>query len=267
MAGDDRERIRAIKTFPQLVKYLRDELDWPVEADDFDELTFDYDPDELGIDAKTAATIQEIKQLRPLVTNQPWGIFFVKFEPKRLPVVALRRILNQLVIKKRALAGKAVQAVWNLNDLLFISNYGEGDSRQITFAQFSQDEETGSLPTLRVLGWDDADTALHMDYVYKILNEKLRWPKDEEDTDRWRKDWSEVFTLRPREVIATSKKLAERLALLATEIRTRVNTGCAQSSTNCVSDFKEVLVGCLLAITELAGGPGAPTTEPDRHIG
>ena len=94
MADYDRERLRAIRTFPLLVKYLRDELDWPIEADNFEDLTFDWNPEELGIDPASAAKIEEIKQLRPLVSNQPWGIFFVKFAPKRLPIVALRRILS-----------------------------------------------------------------------------------------------------------------------------------------------------------------------------
>ena len=96
MSDDDIERLRSIKSFPSLVKYLRDELDWPIASDDFDELTFDYEPEELGLDAKTAVKIKEIKQLRPLASNQPWGIFFVNFEPKRLPVVVLRRILRSL---------------------------------------------------------------------------------------------------------------------------------------------------------------------------
>ena len=178
--------LRAIKTFPSLVKYLRDELDWPIEAEDFEDLTFDYEPEELGIDAKTAAKIEEIKQLRPLVTNQPWGIFFVNFEPKRLPVVALRRILSRLVIKKRASANKSDQPAWHLHDLLFISNYGEGEQRQITFAHFSQDEAMGDLPTLKVLGWDDADTALHIDHVHQELKEKLHWPEDDEKMSDWR---------------------------------------------------------------------------------
>ncbi len=224
MPSSDRERLSEIKTFPSLVKYLRDELDWPIEADDFDELTFDYEPEELGLDAQTAAKVEEIKQLRPLVTYQPWGIFFVKFEPKRLPVVALRRILSQLVMKKRASARKAEQKLWGLHDLLFISNYGEGDQRQITFAHFAQEEGTGDLPTLRVLGWDDADTALHIDHVHKELKEKLRWPEDGEAVDQWRTRWSSVFTLRHREVITTSKDLSQRLAQLAAEIRKRVNT-------------------------------------------
>jgi hypothetical protein len=43
---DQREALRNIRTFPQLIKFLRDELDWPIESDDFEELTFDYTPEE-----------------------------------------------------------------------------------------------------------------------------------------------------------------------------------------------------------------------------
>ena len=95
-------------------------------------------PKELGIDPKNAAKIKEIRRLRPLTANQPWGIFFVKFEPKRLPVVALRRILSQVALKKRASANQAERRAWAADDLLFISNYGEGDERQISFAHFSE---------------------------------------------------------------------------------------------------------------------------------
>ena len=58
----DIEKLRSIKSFPSLVKYLRDELEWPIESDDFDELVFDYEPDELGI---------EPKQIKPF---PPFGI-------------------------------------------------------------------------------------------------------------------------------------------------------------------------------------------------
>src|SRR5205823_4387915 len=149
---------RRITTFPQLVKYLRDDLEWPIEQDKFEDLVFDWDADELGLDLKTAAKISEIKQLRPLTGSQPWGIFFVKFEPKRLPIVALRRILSQLVVRKRASARKAEQQTWREHDLLFISSHGEGGSRQLTFAHFSEPANTRDLATLRVLGWDGDDT-------------------------------------------------------------------------------------------------------------
>ena len=217
----NKDELRGIKSFPQLIKYLRDELDWPIEADDFEDITFDYDPEELGIDPETAAKIQEIKQLRPLTAGQPWGIFFVKFEPKKLPVVVLRRILSKLVVKKRTSAVKSEQAVWNLHDLLFISNYGEGDHRQMTFANFSQDENNADLPTLKVLGWDYEDTELHLDNVHHELKAKLRWPADEKNIQKWRETWSSAFILRNQEVITTSKDLAIRLAALAQRIRER----------------------------------------------
>jgi len=216
-------RLRDITTFPSLVKYLRDDLDWPIESDDFEDLTFKWEPEELGIDPASAAKIQDVKQLRPLAGGQPWGIFFIKFEPRRLPVVALRRILRSLVIRKRISGNRADRAAWQLHDLLFISSYGESDHRDITFAHFAEESELGDLPTLRVLGWDDEDTVSHLEHADRELREKLRWPDDVEDLDAWRSRWSSAFMLRHGEVIRTAKAMAERLAELARKIRKRVN--------------------------------------------
>jgi len=224
MSSEAREKLRKIRTFPSLVRFLRDELDWPVESDDFEELTFDYEPEELGIDAVNAAKIDEIKRLRPLVANQPWGIFFVKFEPKRLPVVALRRILAGVVLKKRATASDAEQPKWAEDDLLFISNYGEGDERRISFAHFSRDPTKTDLPTLKVIAWDELDTPLHLQHTAGLLAERLAWPspEDEWNGEAWRDRWRSAFELRHQEVISTSKALAERLAELARRIRAEI---------------------------------------------
>ena len=140
MPKDD-ELLRNITTFPKLVGYLRDELEWPIEEASFDDLMFDYEPEELGLDPKTAVKIRSIKQLRPLTAGQPWGVFFVEFERKRLPVVVMRRILSALALKKRASAGKSDQAAWRASDLLFISSFGEEGGRGITFAHFAPDEQ------------------------------------------------------------------------------------------------------------------------------
>ena len=207
MPTDHRERLARIRRFDQLVAYLRDELGWPIESDDFEELTFEYNPEEeLGIDAKNAAKIHEIKRLRPLVTGQPWGIFFVKFEPKRLPVMALRRILGRVALKSRPSANKSEHQAWAADDLLFVSNYGEGDERRIAFAHFSKRQDRHDLPTLKVLGWDNLDTPLHLDAVARELTDHLTWPDDEDDPDAWRERWRAAFTLRHREVITTSKR-------------------------------------------------------------
>src|SRR5512143_1133973 len=165
MSSYEQARLASIRRFDQLVAYLRDEMGWPIESGDFEELTFEYTPEELGIDAKNAAKIQEIKRLRPLVPSQPWGIFFVKFEPRRLPVVALRRILGQVALKKRASANKSERQAWAADDLLFVSNYGESCERRIAFAHFAKPTVGADLPTLKVMGWDNLDTPFHLDDV------------------------------------------------------------------------------------------------------
>ena len=104
MTTSHRAKLAAIRYFDQLIAYLRVERDWPIIGNDFEELTFEYSAEELGIDAANAAKIQEIRRLRPLTANQPWGVFFVKFEPKRLPVVALRSILGRVVTQEKGLS-------------------------------------------------------------------------------------------------------------------------------------------------------------------
>jgi len=250
--SDQRDTLRNIRTFPQLIKFLRDELDWPIESEDFEELTFDYTPEELGFDTANAAKIQEIKRLRPLTASQPWGIFFVKFEPKRLPVVALRRMLSRVVLKKRASANSADRAAWQADDLLFISNYGEGTERQISFAHFSQNAEKADLPTLKVLGWDNRDAPLHLDDVADTLHQRLSWPEDEKDAKSWREQWRAAFKLRHLEVITTSKELAVRLAELAGAIRDRIRTVLAIETekgplTRLMKAFQQALIHDLSA--------------------
>lgn len=246
MVAEQRDELRRIKTFPQLITYLTDELDWPIESDCFEDVTFDYAPEELGLDPKVSAKIRSVKQLRPLASHQPWGIFFLEFEPKRLPVVVLRRVLRSLVVKQRA--GAAHRAAWTLHDLLFISAYGEADERQITFAHFSEDpEDPSDLPALRVLGWDDEDTALHLDRVSQELHEHLVWPDDDDDVEAWRERWAGAFYLRHREVITTSRDLALRLADLAQVIRKRVNAALAVESDRgplrkLMAAFKDALI-------------------------
>ncbi|MDB2318021.1 hypothetical protein N9V88_00375 [bacterium] len=213
------DRLRKIKRFDQLLAYLRDELDWPVDEFEFDELTYDWEPEELGIETKLAAKIQEIKQMRPLATDQQWGIFFVKFEPKRLPMVAMRRLLNRLVMKKRASAQKSDQASWRMHDLLFISQYGEGEERKISFAQFAK-SHAGNLADLKVLTWGETQTDLTLEDLDNRLHDKLTWPEDPADAATWRAKWSSAFTRRHGHVIRTSKELAAELATLAKAIYT-----------------------------------------------
>jgi SOS-response transcriptional repressor LexA len=250
MQTDHRAELASIKRFDQLIAYLRDEMGWPIARDSFeevDDLFYDFTADELGIDPKTAAKIQEIKRLRPLSPKQPWGIFFVKFEPKRLPVVALRRILGKVALKKRASANSAERAAWAADDLLFVSNYGEGDERQISFAHFARAQDGHDLPTLKVLGWDNRDTALHLDAVARELTAHLAWPEEEANAEDWRSRWRSAFTMGHRETVTTSRDLSVRLAGLARDIRDRISTALAIETdkaplTRLMNAFREALV-------------------------
>jgi predicted helicase len=250
MPTDHRGALAKIRRFDQLIAYLRDEMGWPIARDSFedvDNLFYDFTADELGIDPKAAAKIESIKRLRPLSPRQPWGIFFIKFEPKKLPVLVLRRILNQVAKKKRTSANSAERAAWAADDLLFVSKYGEGDERQISFAHFSQPETKDDLPTLKVLGWDNLDTPLHLGAVAEKLKTNLAWPEDDADIETWRKNWRSAFDLRHREVVTTSKELSIRLAELARAIRDRIRTALAHETergplTKLMKAFQEALV-------------------------
>jgi hypothetical protein len=224
------ENLRTIKTFAQLVRYLEDELDWPLEQYGFEDLTFEYAPMEVGLRDEEAAKVRTIHQLRPLAGGQPWGIFFIEFEQKRLPVVVVRRILSHLVIKKRASANRADQKAFEANDLLLITAFGEetSDQREIAFAHFHQ--VAGDLPTLRVLGWDGADTPLKLASVASTLQSRLRWPNDPVDHEQWRTQWTAVFRHRLGHAIRTANELAEALATLARQIRDAALTLIAHES-------------------------------------
>jgi predicted helicase len=228
---EDAERLRRVQNFTQLVKYLREELEWPYyEFEDPEEVSYDWSAEELGIDKKNAAAIEEIRQLRPPVGDWPWGIFYVKFEKKRLPITVLRRALASVVSKKREAANTGQR--WAQKDLLFISSFGEGDKRQISFARFQEPpSDLKRLPTLKVLAWDEDDTDLSLEHTAGELRTKLAWPEDHgENIEAWRERWSSAFTRGHRETVHTSKELASELARLAQRIRKRIRIVLALES-------------------------------------
>lgn len=221
------EKLRTITDTTQLVRYLHTELDWPVDVEDVDDAFFDWHPDELFLNDEHRVAIGNIKQLRPLSSGQPWGIFFVEFERKRLPIVVLRRVLNSLAIKRRANAKKGGgHQTWQARDLLFVSSFGAAGHREIALAHFTDESEHGDLPVLRVLGWDEDDTTAQLAYVARTLHNRLRWPARTDGAEAqqaWREQWAGAFKLQYRQAINDAKSLALALAQLAKRIRVRAN--------------------------------------------
>jgi len=216
------DKLRHVSSLRQLIPFLRNELDWPIDQDaSLEEVTYEYDTEELGIDAQYAGAISEIRQLRPLANHQPWGIFWVSFKKKALPVVVLRKILASLVEKKRAASSASERASWKEDDLLFISAYGLEDQRELAIAHF-EDTKDGTKPSLKVLQWDASDTTMKLERVLQDMQEKLRWHEEyQSDPERWRQEWASAFRTRIGHVIRTSDKLADALAGLARRIRDR----------------------------------------------
>ncbi len=223
--------LNEVKSFPRLVELLRDRLGWPIGEDfGFEDIVYDYDAAELGLKPEQTAKIREIHQLRPLTTDQPWGVFFISFEDKKISVTVLRRMLRALVVKQRAGAQDPNRQAWQLGDLIFAANFGLSGERELAFVQFSDEGATGDLPVLKVLGWNAKDTKLHNEHVAGVLNNRLTWPDDPQDHATWRQNWSGAFETGHGEVIRTSKELAIRLAVLATDIRARANQLLAAES-------------------------------------
>lgn len=218
MKEDNISRLKEITNFEELILYFKDVLNWPFESTDADDIIFDYSFEDLGIDEKYFAKIESIKQLRPVYEYQPWGIFYVGFEQKSLPIGVLRRILKALIFTKRKSTDNI--RLWNLNDLIFICFSGEGSERRIFFTHFS--ENIFKIPEMRVFSWDKQDTKLHFEMQTTLDLEKLRWPEDPEDVEGWKKTWTSAFSKRYKETITSSQELASKMAEFALSIKKKV---------------------------------------------
>ena len=141
-------KIQKVHNFESLVDYLRDTLHWPIPDNglEFDDITFDWSPKDLELDADTQAQVVGCWQLQPLnlefdlskagdkpdaddLTHQqklvelgiqPWGIFFIQFKNDvKLDAckTLLRDVLKGLADNPKK---KASLPFWRHDKLLFI---------------------------------------------------------------------------------------------------------------------------------------------------
>jgi hypothetical protein len=200
----DKSKILKIKDFESLIEFLANELDWPIDLDKFDDLNvlgYDFSTEELGLNEHYSAKIREIKQLRPLRQDQPWTVFWLDFEPRRLPITVLRRILSKFIVKKRQ--NSPDRASWEMEDLLFITGQGELSQRGITFAHFHRDNDGHDV--IRDFSWESNES--HFNYISGYLN-CLKW-KDSLPKESWREEWLKAFQGSTRQAIRTSEQLAK----------------------------------------------------------
>ncbi len=182
------ERIGKIRDFDGaggLLDFLRDELNWPLELDtDLEELSFSYDEGELKLSQSSADKLTggEVFGLQKMVEEQPWGLFFVRFDETRLSVSALREVLRGLVRKG------ADRPAFKPDDLLFVC--ATKDFERFSVAHF-QTRPSGT-PLLETFGWDQGDA--HLRTLCQFNWPALRFQNAfETDADLWRKEWQKAF--------------------------------------------------------------------------
>lgn len=211
--------LRKVNDIESLMTYFSEKLGWAIDPDDYydiDDITYDFEAEDLGLKEEAFAKITSLKQLRPLVDEQRWGIFFVNFESSRFEVSALRKILSGLIPTRR----NADHAVWDKTDLLFLCTWGERNKVTIGAAYF-EDAEKG-LPQIKMISCEPAVEDFTQIKIFEQRLSKLAWPKDPTDTVAWHDAWASAFTTRYRQTIQDSHTLTVRLAEEAQNIRNRI---------------------------------------------
>jgi hypothetical protein len=179
--------VRSVRDRDSLLALLRDELGWRLpDPPEWSELTFEWHAHELRVSESAAQRLKDGKvyQLRPLLEQQPWGIFFVIFDRPRISITTLRQTLRGLVSQRRQ-ASRLPS--WNLENLLFICTTSDYD--RFTFAHFRG--EKAHRAVLTTFGWERGETALHTLCKYNLEN--LRFPDDPSDTESWLTQWRAAF--------------------------------------------------------------------------
>lgn len=236
--------LRKVNDIESLMIYFSEKLGWAIAPDDYydiDDITYDFDAADLGLKEEVFAKITSLKQLRPLVDDQRWGIFFVNFESNRFEVSALRKILSGLIPARR----NADHVVWDKKDLLFLCIWGERNKVTIGAAHF-EDSEKG-LPQIKMISCAPAVEDFTQIKVFEQRLAKLAWPKDPTDDEAWHDAWASAFTTRYRQTIQDAHTLTIRLAEEAQNIRNRILSTLGIETENgyvhlLYNKFKETLV-------------------------
>lgn len=215
-----KRNIKTVSDINGLIEYFVSTLGWKIDLDyfeDIEDITYDFDAEDIGLKEEAFAKIKTLRQLRPLVDGQKWGIFCVEFDSRKFEITALRKILSGLIPTRR---NSAEHAVWDQQDLLFICFWGEGNNRTIGVAHF-EDKESG-LPQIKMIYCAPAVEDFTQIRIFEDRLKNLKWPEEFVDHERWQAEWSSAFKTAYRQTISDVSTLTEQLAVEAQGIRNRI---------------------------------------------
>jgi RNA polymerase sigma factor (sigma-70 family) len=178
--------------FKDLCFFFENDLSWPLGEYPFEQLTFSYEAEELGIREAQAAKIKSIRQLRPMTASPAWNIFFVEFETKKLLVETMREVLSSLVAVKRASQSAAQRAICPYGSLLFIVRYGNRKEPSAAFVRF-QDSTQRKTPAIQLIDWNEADPPPRVKRVTQIITRYFEWPSTASEFKAWHSQWAAAF--------------------------------------------------------------------------
>lgn len=215
-----RELIRnAPKGTWALIDFLREGLSWPlpeVTTLQSDDILIEWKPEELHLDPAKVAKLIDISQLPPLTAKQNFGVFFLNFDGRNLPITAVRRLVHRLVSNKRGKGG-GTHPTWALDDLLFFC-VANGDQKVIHVVNFREKE---GKRVLRVLSWSDKPTEARLDLLVRKAVPELSWTVG--DAPRLVIDRAGSRALAGyREGLRSAKQLSRRMAEVAQDVRDEV---------------------------------------------
>lgn len=141
----------------------------------------------------------------------------LEFDGGRLPVGAIRRLVQRLVKNERARKGSGTYAQWALPDLLFFC-LAEGQEHLLHVVNF---RDKDGKRVLNVLSWNNQPTATRLDLLMRRGVPDLLWGSPEGPRIVSSAEFGKGFR-GYREGIRSAKALSARMAEVAKDVRDEV---------------------------------------------
>lgn len=193
-------------------------LDWPIpDGLTWDDLQLEWEPEELHLDPEKVAKLKHISQVPQLKKDQNFGVWVLEFDGGRLPVGAIRRLVQRLVKNERARKGSGTHAQWALPDLLFFC-LSAGQEHLLHVVNF---REKDGKRVLNVLSWSNEPTPARLDLLVRRGVPDLFWGSPNGPRIVLGPEFGRGFR-GYRDNIRSAKALSARMADVAKDVRDEI---------------------------------------------
>jgi|LakMenEpi03Aug12_release.lakeMendotaPanAssembly.Ray.scaffolds.fasta_scaffold51726_4 RNA polymerase sigma factor (sigma-70 family) len=238
------------QNFHQLTDYLKNELRWDLQHYDFEDLVYDWTPGELGVKIEYLEKLRAIHQLRAIYPQQPWTVFFVEFDSKRLSNSLIRDVLQSLISVRRS-ADAASRCRFAASEILFLTRFGGKADPQFGLVWFKTDPATNRTVS-HYLSAATSDPEPRKQRVRELLQTHLQWPDDPKDSEAWSKQWQSIFSeeIETPEVLRDMEESIINGYLRQTNSQTDIPEKHVRLLIGRMRSHQEEMEDCLIALNE-----------------